>query len=301
MQNPHLTQEMNTQAFSNKSSERQELADLVAQTWSLLYRRLAVGRSLGGTEILGLTDGPQSETPRYSKVQLCATADWQSAPESRHRVDAPPACASGQRRALIRAFTLIELLVVLAIIGLLASLLLPSLSRAKTKAYNTVCVNNLRQLGVATRLYAEENDNRLPTAEILPTEPIDPQHPLPRICDVLSPYVGKATGTNSATVFKCPTDKQGLFEREGSSYEWNTDLNGHRLDETRSANVKIVKVVVINGDVIQNLNTNKVLLFPPETTPLLLDYEDFHPRPPKSGKNVVFMDDHVTPLEISPD
>jgi len=40
-------------------------------------------------------------------------------------------------------------------------------------------------------------------------------------------------------------------------------------------------------------------VFPPVTTPLLLDYEDFHPRPPKSGKNVVFMDNHVAPLDLT--
>jgi prepilin-type N-terminal cleavage/methylation domain-containing protein/prepilin-type processing-associated H-X9-DG protein len=204
-------------------------------------------------------------------------------------------------RVLAKAFTLIELLVVLAIIGVLASLLLPAMSRAKAKAYNTVCVNQLRQLGAATRLYAEENDNRLPKAEILPSLPIDPQHPLPRISDVLSTYAGKAAGTNSASIFRCPTDREGLFIREGSSYEWNSELNGHKIDETASATVHVVKVMVINGDVIQNINTNKMLRFPPETTPLLLDYDDFHPRPPKSGKNVVFMDGHVAPLEISPD
>lgn len=187
----------------------------------------------------------------------------------------------------------------MAIIAILAGLLLPALARAKNKAYNAVCANNLRQLGIATRSYSDDNNSRLPSAEILPSEPIDPQKPLPRICDVLAAYVGRIAGTNtnSVTVFKCPTDKVGLFAAEGSSYEWNAELNGHRIDETRTANMFLKQV--INGVVVQN--TNIVLRFPPETTPLLLDYEEFHPRPPKSGKNVVFMDGHVAPLDVPSD
>ena len=62
-------------------------------------------------------------------------------------------------------FTLIELLVVIAIIGILVSLLLPSLARARYKAKNVLCSNNLKQSALAVILYAADNDGRYPTVK----------------------------------------------------------------------------------------------------------------------------------------
>jgi len=207
------------------------------------------------------------------------------------------AAAASKRSPKDAAFTLVELLVVIAIIGILAAMMLPALSRARARARNTACLSQLRQLGAATRMYTDENNNILPSAEILPSMPVDPAAPLPRICDVLGPLAGTANSNsnNPVTIFKCPADNLGRFAAEGSSYEWNTSLNGHRMDETTSTEARFI-IVEIGPNGTTQTNGTFQLLFEPTTTPLLVDYDDFHLRSPQPGRNVVFMDGHAGPF-----
>src|SRR5262245_33751450 len=141
------------------------------------------------------------------------------------------------RRGAARGFTLIELLVVIAIIAIIASLLLPALSRAKSKAQAIVCLNNLKQLQLGWIMYVEDHNDWLvpnnppnyfvvgPDGKIAsgPTwawgnmrygnsDGTNIDHIIGQREGSLGPYV------NAHKIFKCPTDRSTTTLADGKSY-----------------------------------------------------------------------------------
>ena len=135
-------------------------------------------------------------------------------------------CANAGRIFFGAAFTLIELLVVIAIIALLAALLLPVLARTKEAGRSTVCISNLHQIGIALQIYVDGNNNRLPVMRDRAAGTNQPAtNALPSVELVLKSELG------NTNVLRCPSDHAEIFETTGSSYSWNSLLNGQNADQ----------------------------------------------------------------------
>lgn len=100
----------------------------------------------------------------------------------------------------VRAFTLIELLVVIAIIAILAAILFPVFTQAKEAAKRTQCLSNMKQIGLATMMYADTFDDNYPAWAALQA-PINGGN-----TNFVSPDVQIMPFIKSEQIFTCPTD-----------------------------------------------------------------------------------------------
>ena len=112
-----------------------------------------------------------------------------------------------------KGFTLIELLVVIAIIAILAAILFPVFAKAREKARQTSCLSNIKEIGLAILMYAQDYDETFPWCVVGGGS-------YPWVA-VISPYV------KNDQIFACPSDSNTAAGR--CSYVYNLELNGYSL------------------------------------------------------------------------
>lgn len=201
-----------------------------------------------------------------------------------------------------RGFTLIELLTVIAIIGILAAILIPTVGKVRDSAKRSVCLSNMRQISMAMLMFADDNNGVLPTLGddwALPTDWIQwrndgQNHDIEK--SVIIPYLG---GSFSEDIYRCPSDENILNNSDNPvagwapyrySYSMNAILDplgrGHSLAQR------------IQGRIYNIEETTRIIMLGEEERP---NNSGYHPwsnadrlTQRHGGKgNVSFVDGHV--------
>ena len=215
-------------------------------------------------------------------------------------------------------FTLIELLVVAAIIGMLASLLLPALSRGRAAAVATECRGNLRDVGLAFRLYLDEFNHYPPTMgwAVLGANDAYGVLVLSDWKDTLASYIGvQGDGfvRRSATMRKlrCPqVIRKGDGARANGQYAYNASgtaklrhasdlgLGGsadgpHRVQPTPEGRVRMPAALIAAGDIAPGLTLNRIFESASTFDVCSSDRSMWPGTSHGGGANMLFCDGHV--------
>jgi prepilin-type processing-associated H-X9-DG protein/prepilin-type N-terminal cleavage/methylation domain-containing protein len=165
-------------------------------------------------------------------------------------------------RPVDKGVTLIEIFIVVAIIAALTAVVVPTMSRVKANAYSVQCMGKLRDIGIGLNQYFADRGMTFPTMVAARESREDD---VPAIDTVLLDYVG------DEFAFECPADHEGIFEKTGSSYFWNSLINGQRMG---------------NMDLLGMIRKESGI-------PIASDKENFHQHV-GDGVNVLYADGHVT-------
>jgi prepilin-type N-terminal cleavage/methylation domain-containing protein/prepilin-type processing-associated H-X9-DG protein len=198
---------------------------------------------------------------------------------------------NSHRRNDQTGFTLIELLVVIAIIAILASLLLPSLAKAKEKGRQAQCINSVRQQTLAVLMYADEHADILPPTAY--NDAAGNEVDWPSLLDPYLKYVAK--------IHLCPTDRSSKVNSYGLNELTFVDLTDPSPPPpTRITSFRSTSTTIMQGDI----GTEDDFVTPrPDTLKLtapgsiLNDEKDARPSTRHSGRcDLGFMDGHCEHL-----
>jgi len=200
-----------------------------------------------------------------------------------------------------KKFTLIELLVVIAIIGILVTLLMPSLSKAREAARRAVCGSNMKNIGTALQLYLKNNKQHFPPMQTTGNQygwfgkkgTLYTRVPSNRL---LNKYIGGWPFENNAEieVARCPSDQE-VYDKRGSTYVPNTSqYSGGLYISTATSSRSYTEINSPSKFVVfSEYGGDKSMLGKPMETSWF-----FHSEPSARRWNLLFADSHVSYTRI---